>query len=168
MKKAATIVILFAIGCTGSVNQEIFSDHEGENILLGEINWDGLSTSSYAEWFNPNYLNYQVDTESLATISSDFSDVTIVTVIGTWCEDSQTQVPQFYKILDNIKFDITKMKVIGVDRSDDGLVVPEKFADFEITLVPTFIFYRGDKEVGRITEYPVKTLEKDMLEIVGN
>ena len=167
MKKIAAIALVLIIGCTGSINQEIYSDHEQETILLGEINWEGLTKPSYVEWFNPNYLNYQVDAASLEAVATEVSDIRVVMFMGTWCEDSQLQVPQFYKILDDINFDINKMTVFAIDRSDDGLVVPEKYSEYGIVNVPTFIFYRSEKEIGRITEYPIKTLEKDMGDIIG-
>jgi hypothetical protein len=38
---------------------------------------------------------------------------------------------------------------------------------FDITNVPTFIFYRNGKEINRIVESPVISLEKDMLSILA-
>ena len=39
---------------------------------------------------------------------------------------------------------------------------------YEIEYVPTFIFYREDKEIGRIIETPILSLEEDMLAILIN
>ncbi|RLD23170.1 MAG: thiol reductase thioredoxin [Bacteroidetes bacterium] len=169
MKKAAAILLILIIGCTNNLNQEAYSDNREETILLGPINWDGLTSSSYAEWFNPNYLNYQVDSVSLEAVSGNISDIKIIMFMGTWCEDSQLQVPQFYRILDHMKFDLSNMNSFALDRLESRkLVSPQKVEEeYNITHVPTMIFFREGKEIGRITEFPERTLEKDMASIIG-
>ena len=45
---------------------------------------------------------------------------------------------------------------------------PEAFEEgFGIINVPTFIFYRGGQELGRIVEYPIESLEADMVKILS-
>ncbi len=151
----------------GTVNQEIHSDYEDQTIMIGAINWDGLTKEPYANWFKPNYLNYPVDTAALATIADKMADIEIVVFMGTWCEDSQAQVPQFYRILDYLRYPLGKMKVMGIDKAEDGLIITPEAAEYAIDKVPTFIFFRDGHELGRIREYPVKTIEKDMREIIG-
>ena len=47
--------------------------------------------------------------------------------------------------------------------------VPEMdFSHLDIKKVPTMIFYRGDKEIGRIIESPVQSLEKDICKLINN
>ena len=85
--------------------------------------------------------------------------------MGSWCEDSHRDVPQLYKILDEAKFDESKLKVISVD---EDKLTPEGFEkDMDIQNVPTIILYKNNKELGRIVEYPIQTLEKDMLSILS-
>ena len=51
-----------------------------------------------------------------------------------------------------------------MDRSKkDAEGLTEKHA---ITRVPTFVFFRGDKEIGRVTEKAVTTLEQDIAGIL--
>ena len=38
--------------------------------------------------------------------------------------------------------------------------------DFDLKTVPTILFYKDGKEIGRYLEYPRETLEKDILKIV--
>ncbi|MCF6342818.1 MAG: hypothetical protein L3J31_08445, partial [Bacteroidales bacterium] len=73
--------------------------------------------------------------------------------------------PRFYKILALTDFKKLQLETIAVDRNKNALVVNIK--DLDIELVPTFIVYKHDKEVGRIVETPVKTLEDDLLNIIG-
>jgi hypothetical protein len=54
--------------------------------------------------------------------------------------------------------------MVAVDREKKG----GEFclADFEINLVPTFIFTQQGNEIGRIIETPVVSLEQDLLNII--
>jgi len=167
MKRILFLLLIVAVSCTPKVNREVYSDHEAQTIMIGEVNWEGLIKPPYGDWFKPNYLNYQVDSVSLATIEDKLEGVEIVVFMGTWCEDSQVEVPQFYKILDHLGYNLNDLTVSAIDRSDDGIVLTPKATEHNIEKVPTYIFYRHGIELGRITEYPVKSLEKDMAEILG-
>lgn len=152
---------------TTEINKQVMS-HEGEPILLGLVDRTGFQKAPFSGWFNPTYQEYQVRTADLQGVAENLKDVNIEVFMGTWCGDSQLEVPQFYKILDHLKFPEKRLKVYAVDNHPDrrkttpgGEATAKK-----IEFVPTFIFIRGGKEIGRITEYPQKSLEKDMAEYV--
>ena len=169
MKNIILILLLFAAGCTTKINQETVNI-EDEQILVGKVNWDGLTQQPYDDWFTANYLSYTVDAESLTALDNKTDGIEVLMFMGTWCSDSQVEVPQFYKILDHLKYDLTKMTVVALERLESRkLVSPQhEEADYDITHVPTFIFIRDGEEIGRITEYPERTLEKDMVKIITN
>lgn len=160
-------ILLLFIGCSAPVNQEK-ENINGEQILVGPINWDGLTAGQYGSWFVANYKNYQVDQTTLANLEPKIGDIEIKVFLGTWCEDSQVQVPQFYKMMDFLGYDISKMEVFALERLENrDLVGPDgEEQGMNITHVPTFIFYRNGSEVGRIVEYPERTIEKDMAKII--
>src|SRR5690606_18438893 len=82
-----------------------------------------------------------------------------------WCEDSQRETPHFYKILDAANFDESKLTLITVSEEK---TTPQGYEEGKnITNVPTIIFYKNDKELGRIVEYPIESLEKDMFAILS-
>ncbi len=86
--------------------------------------------------------------------------------MGTWCSDSQRDIPALYRILDQLDFDQENLEIIAVDRSK---TLPE--AELEgVTLeyVPMTIIYKQNEEVGRIVEFPETTLEEDMLGMLSN
>lgn len=170
MKRILLLALILGIGCTtkSQLNQEVISE-EDEQVLVGEINWDGLNKEPYKSWFAPNYLNYQPDVETLDLVGESLENIEIVMFLGTWCEDSQQQIPQFYKILDYVGYDIYRMKVISLEKKLDPrrLVSPgAEEEEYNVEFVPSIIFYREGIELGRITEFPQKTLEKDMVDII--
>ncbi len=137
----------------------------GKPMLLGNCTREAFNDSSFSWWFNSEYNMYEVDSTSLAKISDKINNIDITIIMGTWCSDSRTLVPEFYKILDYFNYPSDKVKLIMVDRDKKGR--NDEIADLNIHLVPTFIFYKDGKEEGRIIEAPAKTLEKDMVRILN-
>jgi len=86
--------------------------------------------------------------------------------MGTWCSDSRREVPNFYKILDKLNYPDNKITLINVDRKKNGIEID--VSKLNIELVPTFIVYRNNTEIGRIIETPNESLERDLLKILEN
>ena len=168
MKKATLhfVAITFLISCS-SLNHQAVS-HEGEPILLGDVDRRGLEKGPFAEWFNSGYQTYSVDHAALE--NTNFEDVEILTFMGTWCSDSQREVPHFYKILDHLKISKNKHNVFALDNHPDRRKTSPKGEEkgWNIEYVPTFIFLKDGQEIGRIIESPMETLEKDMANILAN
>ncbi len=139
--------------------------YEDSVMLLGEANRKGFQMDAFKDWFNTGYKDYKVDLETVAKLNPLLKDVTITVFMGTWCEDSQRETPHFYKILDEAGFDESKLTLITVSEEKTTPQGFEKGKD--ITNVPTIIFYKDGKELGRIVEYPIESLEKDMLAILS-
>ncbi len=139
--------------------------YEDSVMLLGEANRKGFQMDAFKDWFNTGYEDYKVDSETVVKLKPLLKDVTIIVFMGTWCEDSQRETPHFYKILDEAGFDESKLTLITVSEEKTTPQGFEKGKD--ITNVPTIIFYKDGKELGRIVEYPIESLEKDMLAILS-
>ena len=85
--------------------------------------------------------------------------------MGTWCGDSKRETPHFYKILEEAGFNFKNLELITVNRSKR---TPDNLQKgLNIFKVPTFIFYKNEKEIGRYVEYARESLEKDMLKITS-
>lgn len=139
--------------------------YEDSVMLLGKANRKGFQMDAFKDWFNTGYETYSVDSETVEKLKPLLKDVTITVFMGTWCEDSQRETPHFYKILDEANFDESKLSLITVSEEK---TTPQGFEEGKnITNVPTIIFYKNDKELGRIVEYPIESLEKDMLPILS-
>jgi len=136
-----------------------------KEILVGYCDRDGLMAGKFGEIYNQYYPIYQPEKAVIKKLKKHKEGLEIVIVLGTWCSDSHEQVPKFLKVLDKIKFDDSNLTMICVNRDKEGVEVD--ISKYNILFVPTFIFQRNSNELGRIVESPVRSLEEDMLGIVG-
>ena len=135
------------------------------DMLVGKQNRKALEQEPFGSWFNKNYEEYTVDQETVSELAPYLKIISIKAFMGTWCGDSKRETPTFYKILDKANFDYSNLELITVTRAKD---TPEGYEkDLDIIRVPTFIFYKNGKEIGRYVEFSRESLEKDMLAIVS-
>jgi thiol-disulfide isomerase/thioredoxin len=159
---------VIAVSCTTEsapsvMNQETII--EDDTLLLGAVNRAGLQLPNYQYWFESTYQAYQPKQDILGQLRPAMEGTEIKVFMGTWCEDSQRDVPALYRILDDLDYDISGLQLIGVDRTKK---LPEaELAGHFIEFVPTLVLFREGKEVGRIVEMPNLTLEEDLLEILS-
>ena len=147
-------------------NQVVFDTIAKKDILIGECNREGLMLPIFAEFYTLEYNSYKPALETLPILSDFGNDYNIVIVMGSWCGDSKEQVPRFLKIADSFGFPEADIRIICIDKNKTAPDFEEEIVRYGITLVPTFIFFRGENEMGRIVETPVESLEKDWLKII--
>lgn len=134
-------------------------------VLLGIKQRSDLEAAPYNTWFATNYEAYEVDQDIVKQLKPLLNNISIKVFMGTWCGDSKEQTPPFYKILEAAGYHEKDLTLITVSRAK---TTPEKYEEgLDIIKVPTFIFYKGGKELNRIVEYPLESLEKDMLAILS-
>lgn len=146
------------------INKSFFEEKVGYNILIDKCDRSGLE-GALGHSFKKQYADYTIDEKTTAKLSKHMDGIKIKIVLGTWCHDSKMQLPRFMKILDQINFEENQMEIISVDRSKKTHAF--SIDELDIKLVPTFIFYKEGKEIGRIIESPEKSLEKDILNILN-
>lgn len=137
---------------------------DADGYLEGIANRFDFQDSAYKEWFDSRYEEYTTNKQVVSEISKHIHQLTIKVFMGTWCEDSQREMPKFYKILDETKFDVSYLQLICVDRTK---TYENQEKTLNIFRIPTIIFYKNGKEIGRFVEYPRESLEKDILKIVS-
>ena len=142
----------------------VTSKKDADGYLVGISNRFDFQDSAYKEWFDSRYQEYTTDQQVVNEISKHIHKLTIKAFMGTWCGDSRREMPRFYKILDETKFDQNYFQLICVDRTKKHENLEK---DLNIFRVPTIIFYKNGKEIGRYVEYPRETIEKDILKIVS-
>lgn len=138
---------------------------DGEEILIGKI--DLAQLDLFSPWYAKEYEFYKINASKAEEIKSLLKDVSFVLLMGTWCEDSQREVSGMLKILEAADYPINSIEIIAVSEDKDTAEGLEK--PFALYNVPTLIFIKDGKEMNRIVEFPIQTLEQDMLEILkGN
>ena len=145
-------------------NRRILDEKSGKEMLIGTATRDGLV--GMGDWFAEEYSQYKPDSlilDGIKKYSNDFPFLFIV--MGTWCSDSREQVPHMFKMLDQLNYPEDHIFMVAVNREKkaDTFCI----ADYDILLVPTFIFTKDGDETGRIVETPVTTIEQDMLNILN-
>jgi cyclophilin family peptidyl-prolyl cis-trans isomerase/HEAT repeat protein len=114
--------------------------------------------------------DYAPDATVLEMMKSYVHDDDRVEVyMGTWCADSQREVPKFLRIVDELR-DQFGVKLpatfVAVDRAKQKPAA--LLADKHVEKIATFIYYRGESEVGRIVEKTQSPLfEDDLLALVA-
>lgn len=134
---------------------------ERDNIkmLYGYISKDQLYFD-YPSWKveEDSYRTFEPAIQELSTLSEK---INIEIFIGTWCSDSEREVPRFFKVIEDAG--IVPLLTIDLWAVDRKKTLDSNLAQLRnIERVPTFIFYRDKQEIGRIIESPDELLEQDM------
>ena len=149
--------------CNNSINKKN-SEPEEYTDIIGIFERKELSNNPHAEWFNQNYSDYNLDKETLDKLKPLFEDIEITVFMGTWCSDSRKEIPVFFKLIDKLRINENSIELIGMTlekTTPDSLELNQNLIN-----VPTFIFKKDGKEINRIVEFPLETIEKDILEIL--
>jgi thiol-disulfide isomerase/thioredoxin len=165
MKSIVSIILLlFAMSTSAQeLNKKVQDQYRDKEVLLNMCTRDGLITfPEFKASYDANYASYQPDSVIVNELNKLVKGKKITIVLGTWCGDSKYQVPNFMKLADALHIsddDVTFIAVDGAKKAENGLIDKLK-----VDRVPTFIFNdEKGTEIGRITENPKETLEKDML-----
>lgn len=146
------------------VNNLIPDEEDGGEMLLGNITYDRLAEAPFEEWYDLNYEGHLVDSTLIDSLKPLLKNIHIKVFMGTWCEDSQREVPALLKILEAADFKMDYLDMVAVTHDKD---TPQGLEDgYEMEYVPTIIFFKDGAEINRIVEYPQQTLEQDMLTIL--
>ncbi len=144
-----------------------YLDTRGNPMLLGTHSAEDLERPPYGDWFNKNYAGYTVDSLTAGQLAPLLKDKTFELFMGTWCGDSKREIPRMLKILRYAGVQPAQIKLVMVDVHDS--VYKQSPAHEEkgkgIFRVPDLLVYYHHKEMNRIVEHPVVSLESDLLRI---
>ena len=111
--------------------------------------------------FKSGFDEYSVDALQLALPTT----LEVQAMFGTWCHDSEREVPRLLKIFDALGVKDDRLTLIALDSNKREPLGRAREAGVEFT--PTFVFYVDGREVGRIVERPEVSLEQDIERIVS-
>lgn len=108
--------------------------------------------------------NSASETEIL-DLANQLNNKKLVVVFGTWCHDSQREVPRLLNLLDKVvanhpqsKIDISFIAAAPYELRDKKLV-----KQYRLTAVPTIMLFDKDQELGRVVEHTKLTLAADIV-----
>jgi thiol-disulfide isomerase/thioredoxin len=162
MKK---IIILVIISMVFNINNAA-SQH-----LLGKIAIDSFKNEPYNSWFTKGYNDFHPTASVVTSLKKEVNKKhKFQLFFGSWCGDSKREVPRIIKLLDSIGISNDNIEIIGLNNGDSTLKQSPNGEEKgkHIFRVPTLIVYQNNVEVNRIIEFPVLTLEHDLLAIVKN
>jgi hypothetical protein len=134
------------------------------DVPIKEIGRDQIF-SAEPEW-KETYDAFQPRPESIKKLKPLLgNDLRVDVYLGLWCPDSRNNVPRFIKIVDRLDVPVP-IRYFSVQRKQ-GRNIRYYFEKANVERVPTFIFFRSDREIGRIVENPEKGLAEDMIAILS-
>ncbi|PKH49986.1 hypothetical protein CXF68_04390 [Tenacibaculum sp. Bg11-29] len=166
-----TITILLFLISNLVVGQDInktTKSSKGKLMLLGKTDKKAFDIQGFT-WFHKNYEAYITNDKIVNKLKTSLKNYSIKAFYGSWCGDSKRELPKFYKVIDQANFDKDQLEMIAVDRKPEAYKASPNGEEkgLNIHRVPTFIFYKNNKEVGRIVEYPKQDFERDLLTITN-
>jgi hypothetical protein len=141
------------IACSGYAAEKI----ERNKILMSNQEWQAV------------YKDFQVDEGLVEALASKLDgELKVDIYFGFWCSDSKNNVPPFLKIMDVLESFNNKVMTVNYYTVERKPTKETKYyvEEFKVERVPTFIFYREGKEIGRIVENPKNSLIDDMMNIL--
>lgn len=162
---SAIAILLFSFSASAQQTFTVSKDPEnGSQVFKGQLSFADLASEPSFGWFSKGEAAYTPDSIAVKYLRDRLPEYTIVTLMGTWCEDSQNLVPKLAKTLKAAKFPMERFVLYGVDRSKktDGV----EAQTYRLQLVPTIIVFRGNEEIGRIVETVKRSIETDLAQII--
>ena len=156
MKHGLYMAMAAAIGLMVSIT--VFGRQSAEQIDRDKILGNGQ------EW-KDKYDKYEPPADILNALKAKMDEhMKIDVYLGLWCPDSRNNVPVFIKIMDGLGVSVP-IRYFAVPRKANK-DVKYYVEEMDVEKVPTFIFSRDGKEIGRIKENPKTGVIEDMLDIV--
>jgi thiol-disulfide isomerase/thioredoxin len=127
-------------------------DDKNVTILNGNITKNDIAlNAAFKSWYSGNQNGYKPDTAITNALIAAKNKIHYVIFGGTWCEDTQSILPKFFKLQELSGTPDNNISLYGVDRAKK--TIGNLTAAFNITNVPTIILMKDGKEFGRIVEY---------------
>jgi tetratricopeptide (TPR) repeat protein len=169
---AAMALVLYSCNAkmaahTPAINQKEYMNTKGNPVLLGTHTKKDLQQSPYNAWFDKNYTEYKIDSVTADQLKPFLKNKQFEIFMGTWCGDSKREVPRMFRILEYAGVQPSQIKLVMVDNRDSTYKQSPAHEEKGkgIHHVPDLIVYDNEKEMNRVIESPVVSLEQDLLTI---
>jgi hypothetical protein len=150
------LLVIVSAGC-GSTEQPKAKSEP----VTGEISASQLLTE-YPQ-FRSYYEQYQPGASEIAAVKS-LSGKTLIVLLGTWCQDSEREVPRLLKLLDlsGVKLESLSLHGVNYNKQEPNNLHQQ----YDLKYTPTIILMQGENELGRVVEKPMLSLGEDLASFV--
>jgi thiol-disulfide isomerase/thioredoxin len=105
--------------------------------------------------FAKEYDDFEPSPQQLKDIQA-LAGKNIVTLFGTWCHDSEREVPRLLKLLELGNVQVKQLTLYAVSRQKDD---PDGYSErYQLQYTPTVIVNDGAREIARVVERPEGSL----------
>lgn len=139
-------------------------DDKGRKVINGSLSWE--EWQSEAGWDSYSTDEFQPIEPIVIMMKSAVveKNIKFLMFAGSWCGDSKTELPKFFKIITMSEIDNERYILYGVDRQKrEHCGIAEKY---QIEKVPTLIVLKDGAEIGRIVEFPKISWDADLADII--
>lgn len=109
--------------------------------------------------FRAAFEQYQPSSAEIAAVKS-LSGKSLVVLFGTWCHDSEREVPRLLKLLDLSGVELKSLSLHGVNYKKQEPT--NLHIQYDVLHSPTIILLQDEEELGRIVEMPMDSLGEDL------
>lgn len=158
-----SFIMLIFMGLSSCTSQKTYTiKKDGTDYILdGCVQKVELQDPKKFPWFYYGYKAYQPDSSTMTRLLPHAKSMRVICFAGTWCSDTQRELPRLMRILDRLGVPENHYQLFMVNRQKKSNYLNPDVWNLE--KVPTFIFYKEGKEIGRFIEESPSFLEKLML-----
>lgn len=166
IRKITIITLLLFTSCMSSFNglKKHKDAKNGSVVYVGMGNRALLENEESFYWFKNGLEKYKPNKEVVDSLKPLTNGLFITIVAATWCSDTKELLPKFYNLCDALGIAESQIKLYLVDRdkkTKDGIE-----NTYNITKVPTLLFFENNILKGKIEETVQTSIEQDLLHII--
>ncbi|MDP3927853.1 MAG: thioredoxin family protein [Bacteroidota bacterium] len=165
IKNLIPFIFISLTACTAPKPYSVIKS-QGDQILIGSVQKSLLQTHASSLWFEPNYQQYKPNSVIIDSLKWHANNLQVLVFAGSWCSDTQRELPRFFKVADAIGLNPNQIDIHMLNENKKGFYINESI--FKIQSVPTFIFFKNGKEIGRIVESTTLPFEQEWLNLLSN
>lgn len=133
--------------------------------IVGTFKWSEWQEK--AGWASYDAADYIPDDSVMSELKAVNKDnISYILFSASWCPDCMKEMPQLMKIFKLMDLDLETITIYGLTYKEKTEPTGT-YLKYDIKRVPTLVVLKDGEEIGRIVEYPVESLEKDLLKILS-
>jgi len=154
MKYLCSLLLAATIVLTACASSNLDIAQHGEEMSAVQL-------FSQHQTFEHNHAAYEVSTAEVNALRQVTKPITIVSLFGTWCHDSEREVPRLVKLITRANNPKITLKLIAVN------IKKQAPAKYHLKYTPTFIVFNDNQqEIGRIVERPKNNIATDIINML--